>query len=321
MTSPSPAEDRPSAVPAALGDLPEAANRRLVGGAWSSGLSVADFASCVSMGMEPVSFVQGYAVMQWSWYSNTFYRTMTMGGLGRVPQPTGRGQYSEGWQCPHGFVGGEHRMYGYNFEQSWVEGNWSNGWGLAYGRMVQEAVAIGAHGVIGVVDDMHHLPGTGAAEFRIRGTAVAVPGAAPPPAPFTTFLSGQRLVKLIEAGFVPVSVVAAMSSVQMIGYCITHYQLAGTAAGNWSGAMSGGVAGVHSIVQVGKAQRAARHIAREHVRRQLGHDVLHGAALEQFEHEVGEGDLTIQCLIRGTRVRRFKDFDPLPEAEPVVRLV
>jgi uncharacterized protein YbjQ (UPF0145 family) len=304
----------------APGDLPEAAGRRLSGGAWSSGLSVADFASCLSMGMEPVGFVQGYAVMQWRWTSSTYYRTMTMGGLGRVPGASGRGQYSEGWQCPHGFVGGEHRMYGYNFEQTWLETNWANGWGLARGRMVEEAEAAGAHGVIGVADDMQYLAGTGAAEFRMTGTAVAVPGAPTPPTPFTTFLSGQRLVKLVEAGFVPVSVAAAMSSVQMIAYCITHYQLAGTAAGNWSGAMSGGVAGVHSIVQVGKAQRAARHLAREQLRSQLGRDVLHGATLEQFEREVGEGDLTVQCLIRGTRVRRFKDYDPIPEPEPVVRL-
>jgi hypothetical protein len=212
-------------------------------------------------------------------------------------------------------------MYGYNFEQTWVEENWSTGWGLACRRMVEEAKAVGAHGIIGVADEMRPFVGMGAAEFAIRGTAVVVPGAPTPPQPFTTFLSGQRLVKLIEAGFVPVSVAAAMSSVQMIGYCITHYQLAGTSAGNWSGAMSGGVTGVHSIVQVGKAQRAARLVAREQLRRQLGHDVLHGATFEQSEQEVGEGDLTIQCLIRGTRVRRFKDFDPLAEAEPVVRLV
>jgi uncharacterized protein YbjQ (UPF0145 family) len=265
------------------GDLPEAAARRLTTGAWSSALSVVDFASCLAMGMDPVGFVQGYAVMQWSWYASTYQRTMS--GL---PGRTVPGQYSESWQCPHGFVGGEHRIYGFNYEQTWVEANWTKGWSLAYDRMVEEAAALGAHGVIGVVDDMHHLAGTGAAEFQIRGTAVVVPGATPPPRPFTTFLSGQRLAKLIEAGFMPVSVAAALSSVQMIGYCITHYQLAGTAAGNWSGGMSGGVSGVHSIVQVGKAQRAARHLAREHVRQQLGGDALHGASMTQFEHEVGE---------------------------------
>ena len=137
-----------------------------------------------------------------------------------------------------------------------------------------------------------------------------MPGRRAPAAPFTTFLSGQRLAKLIEAGFVPVSVVAALSSVQMIGYCITHYQLAGQRRPPTGRA---GSAASTPSCQVGKAQRAARHLAREHVRRQLGGDTLHGASLEQFEHEVGEGDLAIQCLIKGTRVRRFKDFDPLPE--------
>ncbi|MHB8221081.1 MAG: heavy metal-binding domain-containing protein [Acidimicrobiales bacterium] len=295
--------------------LPEAAGRRLGSGAWSSGLSVPDFASCLSMGMDPVGFVQGYAVMQWTWYANSYY-----GAMGGPPSPSGAGQYSESWQCPHGFVGGDHRMYGYNYEQTWVEGNWSNGWTLAYQRMVDEAASIGAHGIIGVVDDMQHLSGTGAAEFKIRGTAVTVPGADPPPRPFTTFLAGQKLVKLVEAGFVPVSVVASLASVQMVGYCITHYQMAGTTAGNWSGTMSGGIGGVHSITQVGKAQRAARHLARERVRQQLGSDILHGASLEQFDHEVGEGDLAIQCLIKGTRVRTFKDFDPLPVPDAVVRL-
>lgn len=295
--------------------VPEAAARRLGGGAWSSGLSIVDLASCLAMGMQPLGYVQGYAVMQWSWYPGTYYRT-----FGRPPGPGEEHRYSEGWQCPHGFVGGEHRMYGYNFEQTWVERNWATGWGLARDRMVDEAISLGAHGVVGVVDDMRHLVGQSTAEFRMLGTAVAVPGAPRPRRPFTTFLAGQRLAKLIESGYVPVSVAAALSSVQMIGYCITHYQLAGTAAGNWSGAMSGGIGGVHSIVQVGKAQRAARHLAREHVRGQLGGDVLHGATMEQFENEIGEGDLAIQCSIKGTRVRRYKGFDPVPEPEPVVRL-
>jgi hypothetical protein len=292
-------------------DLPEAATRRLSSGAWSSGLSVADFASCVSMGIEPRGFVQGYAVMQWAWYSGSLFRN-----LSGPPAPTGRGQYSETWRCPHGFVGADHRMFGYNYEQTWLENNWATGFGLAYQRMVAEAAAIGAHGVVGVTDEMRRLAGTSALEFRIQGTAVGVPGADPPPEPFTTYLSGQRLAKLFEAGLVPVAVAAALSSVQMIGYCVTSYQLAGSVSGSWSGAVSG----VHPIDQVGKAHRAARHLAREHVRAQLCGDSLHGATLEVTEREVGEGDLTVDCLIRGTRVRRFADFEPLPEPRPVVRL-
>jgi hypothetical protein len=39
------------------------------------------------------------------------------------------------------------------------------------------------------------------------------------------------------------------------------------------------------------------------------------------EDEVGEGDQEIQCLLRGNRVRRFKDFDPVPVPRPTVRLL
>ncbi|MGH8980467.1 MAG: hypothetical protein ACRDWE_05530, partial [Acidimicrobiales bacterium] len=72
--------------------------------------------------------------------------------------------------------------------------------------------------------------------------------------------------------------------------------------------------------QVNRAEAAARRLARERIRAQLGADVLHGATLEQSEREIGEGDLSIQCTLKGSRVRQFKSFDPLPEPRPVVRL-
>ena len=57
------------AVPAEPpGDLPEAAVRRFAEGAFTSGLTVPDFAACLQMGLEPVGFAQGYCVMQWQWY-------------------------------------------------------------------------------------------------------------------------------------------------------------------------------------------------------------------------------------------------------------
>lgn len=289
------------------GDLPEAAGRRLSGGAWSSGLSVADFTSCVAMGMEPLGFVQGYAVMQWSWFG-TYQRQAIYGAA--------RSGYSENYPCPHGgFIDPEHRGFGVNFEQGWVEDGWTTGWTLACERMVEEAASLGAHGVIGVSDEMSHLGSTGLAEFSSRGTAVKVPDAPVPAKPFTTFLSGQRLAKLIEAGFVPVSVVMAMSSIQMYANCITMFQLRGTTGPGW-----GSIQGVRPIIQIGKAHLAARHLARERVRRQLGGDALHGATVVQSEHEAGEGAMVIDCLLRGTQVRRFDRFEPLPPAAPVIRL-
>ncbi len=307
-------------------ELPEAANRRLTGGAWSSGLSVADFASCLDMGMQPVGYVQGYAVMQWSWYMATGGFGMGMGrgfgtmGGGWAGTPQRRGQYVEQWQCPHGFVSAEHRMYGANYELTWLEESWATGWGLAIERMIDEAKELGATGVVGVVDTMRPLVGGSTEEFRASGTAVVVPDAPHLATPFSTYLSGQRLAKLIEAGFAPVSVVATMSAVRMLGYCITHYQLAGSTVGTWYGSGAGGVSGVGPVDQVNRAEAAARSLAREHVRAQLGSDILHGATLQRAEREIGEGDLSIQCTLKGTRVRRFKDFDPLPDAAPVVRL-
>lgn len=310
-------------------ELPEAAGRRLAEGAWSSGLSVADFASSLDMGMEPVGYVQGYAVMQWSWFMATGGFGRGMGGLGMGMggfgggwgvQPQRRGQYAEQWQCPHGFVSAEHRMYGANYELTWLEESWATGWGLALERMLDEAKALGATGIVGVVDEMRPLVGGSTVEFRASATAVVVHDAPKPAVPFSTYLSGQRLAKLIEAGFAPVSVVATLSAVRMLGYCITHYQLAGSNVGSWYGPGAGGVSGVGPIDQVNRAETAARRLARERVREQLGPDILHGATLQRTEREIGEGDLTIQCTLKGTRARRFKDFDPLPDAVPVVRL-
>jgi uncharacterized protein YbjQ (UPF0145 family) len=308
-------------------ELPEAATRRLAGGAWSSGLSVADFASCLDMGMEPVGYVQGYAVLQWSWFMSTGGLGIGLGGGlggfggGWASSPQRRGQYVEQWQCPHGFVSAEHRMYGANYELTWLEESWATGWGLATGRMVDEAKELGATGVVGVVDAMGPLVGGTTVEFRASGTAVAVADAPRPATPFSTYLSGQRLAKLIEAGFAPVSVVGTLSAVRMLGYCITHYQLAGSTVGTWYGPAAGGVSGVGPVDQVNRAEAAARRLARERVRAQLGTDILHGATLQRSEREIGEGDLSIQCTLKGTRVRPFKEFDPLPDATPVVRLV
>lgn len=326
--TPPPAAERPGSEP----QLPEAARRRLSGGAWSSGLSVADFASCLEMGLEPVGFVQGYAVMQWGAGMATggfggmlgggaFGGGMIGGGAFGPGIRQRKGQYVEQWQCPHGFVGTEHRMYGANYEVTWLEQSWASGWGLATGRMVEEATSLGATGVVGVVDDMRPLVGGTTVEFRASGTAVVVPDAAHPPAPFTTYLSGQRLAKLVEAGFAPVAVVGTLSAVRMLGYCITHYQLAGTAVGSWYGTPAGGAVGVGPVDQVNRAEAAARRLARERIRSQLGTDTLHGATLEHAEREIGEGDLAIQCTLKGNRVRRFKEFDPLADPAPVVRLL
>ena len=53
--------------------------------------------------------------------------------------PADPGAYSETYRCPHGFVSNEHRSWGQNLEQPWVEQAWAQGYHTAYARMIEEA--------------------------------------------------------------------------------------------------------------------------------------------------------------------------------------
>jgi uncharacterized protein YbjQ (UPF0145 family) len=294
-------------------ELPEAAARRFSSGAFSSGLTVPDFAACLQLGLEPAALVQGFCVMQWGWYGagSSYMRGANPYNMGGQTA----GVYSESYRCPHGYVSAEHRMWGQNLEQPWVEQAWANGYGAAYARMLDEATALGAHGVIGVVDRVTHLTDSQTTEFHFLGTAVTVEGG-PPPAggvPWTTYLAGQRLTKSIEAGFMPVAVVASMASVRVWAYCITEYQMEG--GRGWGDPNS-----AHEVEQVTKAHMAVRQLARKHVRQQLMGDALHGVQINVEKRELSQGDEVIDCTIRGNRVRRFKDFDAVPAPRPTVRL-
>ena len=294
-------------------ELPEAAVRRFSSGAFSSGLTVPDFAACLQLGLEPVGLVQGFCVMQWGWYGagSSFMRGSNPYTMGAQSE----GAYSESYRCPHGYVSAEHRMWGQNLEQPWVEAAWSAGYGAAYARMLDEATALGAHGVIGVVDRVTPVADSQTSEFHFLGTAVTVEDG-PPPAggvPWTTYLAGQRLTKSIEAGFMPVAVVASMASVRVWAYCITEYQMEG--GRGWGNTNQTG-----EVEQVIRAHMAVRQLARKHVRRKLVGDALHGVQIDVEKRELAQGDEVIDCTIRGNRVRRFKDFDVVPSPRPTVRL-
>jgi uncharacterized protein YbjQ (UPF0145 family) len=252
--------------------------------------------------------------MQWGWYGagSQYMR----GASPYAAAPEGQDAYSQNWYCPHGLVSAEHRTWGQNYEQTWVEAAWLQGFGSAFGRLIEEAKEVGAHGVIGVTDTSHNLADMNVAEFHILGTAVVVEGAPPPPdgEPWSTYLAGQRLAKLVEAGFMPISVIAAIASVRVWAYCMTEYLMEGGAGYMW-GSMP-----PRDVEQISEAHLATRALAREHARRQLGSDTLHGTSITTSEREVGAGDQVLECTLRGTRVRRFKDFDPMPAPRPTVRL-
>ena len=290
-------------------DLPEAARRRFSQGAFSSGLSVSDFGACLEMGLEPVGLVQGFCAMRWGAV------TMSAMARGLTPYSSSQAGYVRNYQCPHGMISNEHRMWGQNYQQTWVEDAWRTGFNSAYLRMMQEAQALGAHGVVGVIDSENPLSDTGVVEFHLRGTAVRLLDAPEPSeSPWSTFLAGQRLAKVFEAGYAPVSIVTAVASVKMWAYCMTEYLMEGTGAG-W-----GNASGPAEIGQVVDAQNQVRELVRARVRSSLHGDALHGAHLEVSAREFAKGDIEFQSRLSGNRVRRFKDFDPLPVAQPTVRL-
>ncbi|MDA8366461.1 MAG: hypothetical protein M0Z62_05800 [Actinomycetota bacterium] len=304
-------EDEPPA------QVPATAAGRLGSGTFSSDLSVADFAACLEVGMEPVGFVQGFDAMRLANYTSA-WRSMSMmgGGVGLFGtsggMPPGFNGYYQRWNCPHGYYmsGNDHRPWGANYEIVPSEAAWSAGFGRAYARMLDEARDAGAHGVIGVTNQLRPMFGGTVHEFHLTGTAVRIAGAEAPATPFTTYLSGQRLVKLIEAGFMPVSIVSTLVSVGVYASCVTVWASEGQGYSYQPG----------EITQVSAAVQSAVDLANARVAATLEGDILHGASMECGVREGGGGDRVIECTLHGNRVRRFRPFDPMDLPRPTVSL-
>lgn len=285
-------------------DLPPESAGRLESGTFSSGLSVPDFAACLHMGMRPVGLVQGYCVMKWSWYGSASPYSSAMMWSGRSS-----GGYLSSYNCPHVI---ENHPWGANVEQHWVSQAWTDGFNAACQRMVEEAEEAGAHGVIGVVDRSSQLVDAGVREFHAYGTAVVIEDQDYAGPVWTSYLAGQRLAKLFEAGLFPLSVVAGMASVRVLAVCATKDLMKGWSYNTYNPSWE--------IRQVADAEMQARNTARDHVKQFLGQDALHGAVIDAGWFEIGEGDFEHHCTLRGTRVRRFKDVDPLSPPVPTVSL-
>ena len=173
----------------------------------------------------------------------------------------------------------------------------------------------GAHGIVGVVD------------IDVPSDRRRDPGVPPATGPrwssrepshrlqiWTSYLAGQRLAKLLEAGFLPVSIAASMASVRIWAVCSTEILLRG-GYDQW-----GIVAPGDEIRQLSDAHMEARRRARDHIRNVLQGGVLHGAEVQVAEHEIGEGDREVVCTIRGNAVQKVKDAAALPAPLPTVRL-
>lgn len=192
------------------GGITIAAERRLReigehGGAFTSDLSVADFALCHRLGLRPVAQVMGSSIYQV--------------GYQYSPWPTG--------------MGGS-----FMFEMEALSEAWNEVRGRALGRLAQEAGHVGADAVIGVdLRTGEHDWAENAIEYVVIGTAVRHAQEAESGertragersqrgAPVLTELSVADYTKLLSAGIEPLGVVAwssvffvaASYSTQMLG--------------------------------------------------------------------------------------------------------
>ena len=82
------------------------------------------------------------------------------------------------------------------------------GWDTAMYRMLLEAQALGADGVVGISWSQERLLDQGGAqEFVVRGTAVRARSSVRPAHIFSTDLSGGDVAKLMHAGWAPTELV------------------------------------------------------------------------------------------------------------------
>ena len=181
--------------------LPPVARARIeraaADGVRTSLLPVSGAAGLEASGFDVVGEVLGTIVMQISW---TGY-----GGCGYVPMIGGLGA---GWGPGPGTVtsGRASRWSGYAPYVNALR----TGRDTALDRMVTEAAALGADGVVGVRFTDARMENN-KREFMALGTAVRSRGTQRPARPFTTDLSGQDVAKLLAAGWVPAGIAYGIS--------------------------------------------------------------------------------------------------------------
>lgn len=189
-------EDPDSLARVEGGHIPEIAERRLAelrqgAGAFTSDLSVADFALCRQLGLTPLSQVMGTSVYQVGYQPTAGY------GLG--------GQYvGPGYGNRYG---GVVREIG---ELPVLSQAWNEARERAFARLAEEAVSVGADAVVGVevrsgVAGWTEVPGS--IEYFVTGTAVRR-DKAPRGGPVVTELSVADYAKLLAAGVEPIGIVA-----------------------------------------------------------------------------------------------------------------
>lgn len=235
----------------------------------------------------------------------------------RIRSMASRG-YWKRYSCPHVNqpVTGEHLIWGANSEQLLLHGVWKRGFDAAFSRMLDQAKAAGAHGVIGVRDDRHGFADTPALEYRVTGTAVRVTGAPERKGdPWTTHLAGPPLVNLIASGYAPVGAIVDRTWMAVWPYCMTRFFLEGRITQR---DLMGDP--VQEVDQVSDAKMALIDVAMAHVKDEAKGDPIYGVDIELGDEHVGGGGAWIvDACVRATRLHRFDQDGAALGAEAMLR--
>jgi uncharacterized protein YbjQ (UPF0145 family) len=266
--------------------LPPAAAARMArfqaDGVRTSLLDVPGMASVSAVGLPPVGEVMGCMVEHIGWQG--------FGGCGYYGPGAG---WAAGWGAT--VTSGQGARYaGY---KPYVDALY-RGYDTALARMVIEAQAMGADGVVGVGLSVNHL-GQDNREFVALGTAVRAAGDVHAPRPFVTDLPGADVLKLLHAGWVPVSIAFGIS------VAVRHDDYATLSQARAWGANTE-VSGYTELVQ------HVRDDARDRFQQHAGRAGAEGAIVSSmdlriWEHEPAEGhrDHVAESTVFGTTLARF----------------
>jgi uncharacterized protein YbjQ (UPF0145 family) len=263
------------------GGIPLAAERRvreLAGGetAFTSGLSVADFALSRLDAVQPVCQVMGSSV------------------------------YKVGWQTfPWGSTWGSGSLT----ELRPITDAWNHARSLALGRLEQEARLAGCHAVVDVTfESNRHEFLAGDIEIVVNGTAVRLPEETE--APVLTDLSLPDYTLLRRAGYRPVGVVASTSVFYIVPSMQTRRATTGWQRLQANQELADFTQGVYAAREMALARATAQ--ARElQAGGMIGVAIDHDIAIREVDNGGKREDLIVTFHILGTAIAPAGEHVPL----------
>ena len=251
----------------------------------TSMLSVPSAFGMEAVGFDPVGEVMGCIVSQIGWRG--------YGGCGLWGNP----RYGYGASAPVITS----RSSGYSGFGAYVSAL-THGYRTALGRLLTEARALGADGVVGIKLTARPLTEGYTREFVALGTAVRGRCRSRPATPFTTELAGTDVAKLLMSGWTPVALRMG------IEVAIRHddWRTQSQAGSRLFNTANVEVTGYTDLVQ------QARALAREHLRAEIataGADggIVSDVSLRIWELEPAENhrDHVAEATVTGTAIARF----------------